>query len=323
MLCVAHGLARRSSNTPVYVVHPGWGRKVTDGNVMYVNYEDLPPVRIAILGNDKAYKIDGDGYTVANIVKTKSVQRLIFWRENAWPHYNKIANDEHINVTVGPQLVVNSWFEYYSVHGATSWPDDSKTVVVIPNPVVVRARNESAVVDRNKLIYASAPQKGLKAVYAAFDAIHAEFPSMRLKLFCPTYAKGSNVRDYEAFPLSERARANVDVVGPVGKAILHNEVETALAVLYPTFYRETFGNSMAEANALGTPVIHIETGSLPEVLHNAHSQAVRSSHVLTDSVALVRKYRAGLRPPLHLHERFLPDAVVTQWIEFLEWGPEW
>jgi hypothetical protein len=323
MLCVAHGLADKLPDTPVFVVHSSWKDKVVDDGVAYVNLDDLPLVRIAIFANEWLYKIDDSNYSFTNIIKTKSVHRMIFWRQNLYPHYDRLAGGYKFNVPVGPQLVVNSWFEYYSVHAAEKWPDDSKAVVVIPNPIVVRPRNESAVIDQNKLVYLSAPRKGLKAAYAAFGAIHASFPSMRLKLFCPAYAKGSNVRDYEAFPLPESARANVDVVGAVGKTVLHNEVETALAVLYPTMYKETFGNSLAEANALGAPVIHIEIGALPETLHNTASQSVRSSHFVSDSVELVRRYRAGQRPRLHLHERFRPDVVVDQWVDFILNGPNW
>ena len=323
MLCVAHGLALKQRQYKVYVVNPTWGRKVLENGVAYVNLDDLPPVHTAIFLNDVWYNITGDGYSVTNIIKVKSVYRLIFWRHNKWPHFDNIAKGVKLNVSVGPQLVLNSRFMYYSVHGVEGWPDDSHRIVVIPNPVVVRARNKSAVVDTNKLVYTSDPKKGLKAAYAAFAAIHAVFPSMRLKLFCPSYANGVNVRDYRRFPLPESARTHVDVVGAVGKKVLFDEVETALAVLYPSLYRETFGNSMAEANALGTPVIHIEVGALPEVLYNGASQAVRSSHNVTDTLALVREYRNGPRPPLHLQARFNPKSVISQWIDFLQSGSQW
>mmetsp|Transcript_35360 Transcript_35360/g.92488 ORF Transcript_35360/g.92488 Transcript_35360/m.92488 type:complete len:395 (+) Transcript_35360:125-1309(+) len=314
MLAVAHGVAKLLPSARIYIVHKRWHGTSKDDGVTYCNLATLPPIHTAIFGNDKGYPARGGAWSVQGIVDSKKVRRVVYWRENTWPHYDNVPS---IDVAIGPELVFNSWYEYYTFRQTHQWPNDKVTAVVIPNPVMARPRNATAVVDPNKLLYASAFRKGLRHAYAAFAAIHAAIPTMRLKLFTPSYGKGQNPRDFDAYPLPESARANLDIVGSVGKAELLDEVETSLAVLYPTLYRETFGNSMAEAQALGTPVIHVETGSLPEVLYNPLAQSVRWSTMANDSVQLVKQYRNGGRPEVRLHGRFQPEAVAQQWVDFL------
>ena len=311
MMAVAHGVAREYRGSRVFLVHPKWVASVTEESVTYCSPAELPAVHTIVFPNDKTLPVA----MLQAIVADKAVQRLIIWRHNVWGDYKHVPD---VKVPVGPQLVFNSWFEYYSFGNVHDWPNSQGyTAIVIPNPVIVRPRNTSSCVDQNKLVYASAPRKGLKATYAAFAAIHRAIPSMRLKVFCPTYSARDHPDDFEKFPLPESARGNVDIVGDVGRARLADEMETALAVLYPARYHETFGNSLVEANALGTPVIHMPMGALPETLWNPGAQSVTVATFAEDSAKLVQRYRTGHRPEVQLHDRFRIDAVAQEWVRFL------
>lgn len=319
MLVVAHGLAVEMPEVPIYVVDSSKSPSVKSEGVIYCNVNDLPTVRIAVFGNEKNYPVNDptSPWSINGIVAAKKVHQVIFWRQNVWHPYHQVAGGERIRTPTKPALVFNSWFEYYSFHGAHKPPQDDFIATVIPNAVMSKPRNKSAVIDHTKLIYASAPRKGLAQAYSAFAEIVKILPDMRLKVFCPNYARGMNPFDFNQFPLPKFARAKVIKGGSVPKAELQNEIETALAVLYPTQYKETFGNSLVEANAVGTPVIHVATGSLPEVLSNARAQTVSAVNYSTDAARLVDKYRRHGRPHIEENHRFLPNIVVQQWLDFL------
>jgi glycosyltransferase involved in cell wall biosynthesis len=134
------------------------------------------------------------------------------------------------------------------------YPDIS--VRTIYNPIDDALIPDGSPFDPTKLVFFSSPNKGLAFTLDAFQAIRRQMPEMRLHVGNPGYKK-----------LRESARDGVSWIGGLPHAQILAEVRTALCVFYPNFVlAETFGLVLAEANAVGTPVMTHDCGAASEVL---------------------------------------------------------
>jgi glycosyltransferase involved in cell wall biosynthesis len=128
----------------------------------------------------------------------------------------------------------------------------------IYNPVPDALVPDGSMVDRDKLVFFSSPNKGLKFTLDAFRTLHRKIPQMRLVVGNPGYKKGK-------FPRIE----GVDFIGPQAPAVIHAQVRTALCTFFPNFViPETFGLVFAESHAVGTPVLTHDCGAAREVIRD-------------------------------------------------------
>lgn len=174
------------------------------------------------------------------------------------------------------------------------------------------------VVDKNKLIYVSALGKGLQTACDVLSAIVKIRPSTRLVVFTPMYSNSSKGKATEVGKCLA-VKDRLDVRPSVEIEELAREVKTSFAVLYPTFYKETFGMALVEANCLGTPVLGDAVAALPEVLSAANSllpretrspEAYRQAHV----DRLMSWYSHG-RPQVSCPDWFHIDKVLQPLLE--------
>lgn len=204
----------------------------------------------------------------------------------------------------------------------------------IYNPIDDALAPDGSPVDRNKLIFFSSPNKGLKFTLDAFRALRRQMPELRLLVGNPGYKVRKSVMI-----------AGVEYLGPQPQARIHAEVRTALCTFFPNFViPETFGLVFAESNALGTPVLTCDRGSAVEVL-GGHEQVVgvtladrvyegllssmspawragparlAASLGLFDAyVERVRTWRDGARPTVGPDPRFRLATVAEQWKKLL------
>jgi glycosyltransferase involved in cell wall biosynthesis len=202
--------------------------------------------------------------------------------------------------------------------------------LTIYNPVPDALAFDGSTVDKDKLVFFSSPNKGLKFTLDAFRTLHRKIPQMRLVVGNPGYKR-------RKFPRIE----GVNFIGPQAPAVIHAEVSTALCTFFPNFViPETFGLVFAESLALGTPVLTHDCGAAREVIgdpaqllpvtrwHRAYesllnglSSELRSAPArvagqlgLFDAyVERIAAWRDGARPQCGPDPRFRLSTVAGQW----------
>lgn len=172
---------------------------------------------------------------------------------------------------------------------------------VICNPVIVHPPQTAQAVDRDTLIFASAPWKGLEQVLEAFASVRAVIPAMRLRIASPAY----DVADGDAAP------EGVTFLGALPQDRLHAELASALCLFGPQAkVPETFGLVFAEAHALGTPALAHDFGAAADLLTPEERLDARDLRAV---VARIKAWREGARPHVTADPAFALDAVLDQW----------
>ena len=205
-------------------------------------------------------------------------------------------------------------------------------VVTIYNPVDDTLAPNDAPIDRAKLVFCASPNKGLDFAVDVFRAMRRRIPELRLCVGSPGYKPTHT-------PLS--AAEGIEWLGSLPHARIIEEVRTALAVLHPNFViPETFGLVLAEARAVGTPVLTHDCGAALEVLGDpgqtlpvkpaqriyealarpAPPQLRRGLAAAADALGVFRPYiervrawHEGARPSVHPDPRFYRSTVAARW----------
>jgi glycosyltransferase involved in cell wall biosynthesis len=200
----------------------------------------------------------------------------------------------------------------------------------IYNPIDDALAPDDSPVDKNKLVFFSSPNKGLKFTLDAFRALRRRMPDLRLVVGNPGYKVRKSV-----------LIDGVEYLGPQPHARMHAEVRTALCTFFPNFViPETFGLVFAESNAVGTPVLTHDCGAAAEVLGDRSqilpvTVADRAYEVLLSHVSpgwragparvaaslgmfdvyaeRIKGWRDGGRPRVGPDPRFRLAAVADQW----------
>ena len=176
------------------------------------------------------------------------------------------------------------------------------------NPVPVPVLHKAVRRDINKLIFLSAPNKGLDQVLDAFAAIRRKMPALRLYVANPGYRPNARVA----------ARSGIVPLGALPHQAVMQHVAESLCVFYPQdSFAETFGLIYAEANALGVPVMACDVGAAREILHPdnplvaAHDYAVQAD--------LLKQWQK--QPPVVARRvEFSAAPVARQWQTVFERG---
>jgi glycosyltransferase involved in cell wall biosynthesis len=209
--------------------------------------------------------------------------------------------------------------------------------VTIYNPVDDDLKPDGSEVDTAKLVFFSSPNKGLALTLDAFQAARRVMPDLRLRVGSPGY-KSLRRAGMESV---DGKIDGVEWLGALPHARILAEVRTALCVFYPNFVLpETFGLVLAEAKAVGTPVLTHDCGAAAEVLADPRqilpiTPAVRLYEqaaqlfpnrarpliapwaarlgLFDPYVERVRAWRHGGRPTTEPDARFKLTAVAQRW----------
>jgi glycosyltransferase involved in cell wall biosynthesis len=158
--------------------------------------------------------------------------------------------------------------------------------------------------DLNKLLFLSAPNKGLAQVLKTFQQINRHLKDLQLYIANPGYRKDQ-----------PKAIPNVHYLGALPAEQVKHHIATSLCVFYPqNSFAETFGLIYAEANALGTPVMAHDIGAAREILHpnNVLINAEDNYQITKTLVAWQRQL-----PEVSYREEFDEPAVYQQWVKAL------
>ncbi len=157
--------------------------------------------------------------------------------------------------------------------------------------------------DPFKLCFISSPHKGLKDALDLFKYIRRRDERFKLHITNPGY--------YETAPCTQ---AGVRVHGSVG----HDEVLTllreSLCLFFPNrVFPETFGRVLAEAEAVGTPVITHNMGAAAEVLSD--SREFTDCNDPEQVINKVLEWSKGRRPTVRMKKQFRLARVINHWMK--------
>ncbi len=158
--------------------------------------------------------------------------------------------------------------------------------------------------DSNKLLFLSAPNKGLDQVLNTFEQINLRLNSLQLYIANPGYRE-----DQPA------AIKNVHYLGALPAEQVKQHLATSLCVFYPqNTFAETFGLIYAEANALGTPVLAHDIGAAREILH-PNNELIDAEDIgqVTNTVI---QWQQQL-PQVSYRQEFDAAAIYQQWTSAL------
>ena len=174
------------------------------------------------------------------------------------------------------------------------------------NPIATGLASDDTPHDPDRLLFASSPHKGLAQVFSHFRAARAAIPSLTLAVADPGYLA------WDTGPVPD----GVTFLGALPQAQLIGEMRRALCLFYPQrHFAETFGLVMAEANAVGLPVLaHHDIGANAEVLGD-RAQLIDA----TDEALIIDRLRAwrARRPNVAANPAFRLEAVVQRWRDVL------
>ncbi len=158
----------------------------------------------------------------------------------------------------------------------------------------------------NRLLFASSPHKGLREVFARFDTLRRTMPELVLAVADPGYLRWN----------TGPAPDNVVPLGALSHAALIRQMRRSLCLFYPqTTFAETFGLVMAEANAVGMPVLaHKGLGANDEVLRSP-GQCI-DGHDLARIGERISRWRHE-PPQVSLDPSFRLCEVARRWTRLL------
>lgn len=181
-------------------------------------------------------------------------------------------------------------------------PDTHLNVRVIYGPLAdYCVKKPNTIIDYRKLIFFSSPHKGLNETLEIFKKLRAVDPNYTLYISNPGYFKSKD-------DLPE---------GVVGLGTLtHREViehvRTSLCLFYPNpVFAETFGLVLAEADAVGTPVIAHPIGAAPEVV--MHPKEIMNCLDHDAVIKRVIEYKSGQRLIVKGKKEYTLNRVITEW----------
>jgi glycosyltransferase involved in cell wall biosynthesis len=250
----------------------------------------------------------------------------------------RLASVSGLLADLAAPLVCVSDFQRRQVESVLARTPLARSVraLTIYNPIDDGLAPGTAPVDPAKLVFFSSPNKGLAFTLDAFQALRRAMPDLRLAVGSPGYKtlRRAGIRPVEHI-------AGVEWLGPLPHDRILAEVRTALCVFYPNFVLpETFGLVLAEAGAVGTPVLTHDCGAAAEVVRDERqvlpvSRAQRAYERLarlTPSPARallaaaagelgvfrpylqrLQSWRAGARPAPQADERFRLSVVAARW----------
>ncbi len=180
-------------------------------------------------------------------------------------------------------------------------------VEVIENPIDDELQPDGTKHNPHKLLFASAPCKGLRKTLAVFDALRKRDSRFKLLVANPGYMRPDPGMFYK--------RRNVNYIGALPHWNLIRQMRTALCVFTANNeFPETFGLVFAEAYAVGTPVVAPDYGAVPEVIGKEGLLPADA-----DAEAYIKRVLEVMRnrPDVRLRDDLRTSAVTKRWIALL------
>ncbi|MGK7650976.1 glycosyltransferase [Roseovarius sp. B08] len=188
--------------------------------------------------------------------------------------------------------------------------DNAPRIRVICNPIDDALRPDDTPRNRDRLLFASSPHKGLGEVFEQFATLRDALPTLTLAVADPGYLR------WDTGPVPR----GVVFMGSLSHRSLIRQMRRALCLFYPqTTFAETFGLVLAEANAIGTPVVvHGELGANAEIVADADQRV--DGHDPAQILARIRAWRDA-PPQVTANPAFRLSKVARDWTRLLDSVP--
>jgi glycosyltransferase involved in cell wall biosynthesis len=179
----------------------------------------------------------------------------------------------------------------------------------IYNPVqdeIYKPKDLELTYNKDLMIWAASPHKGLGRAIQLFKRIHEKLPKLHLAIAHPGY--------FNIDTIALQSVPGVSLLGPISCRRLWGYLQNSLCLYYPSTYPETFCNLLAEANALGVPMLGFNHGVLKQTV-SSRDQLVEESDDAIVNQAI--KWYNGDRPKVSGNEDYKLSTVVFKWISLL------
>jgi len=242
---MARAFARRGHHVTVF----SHGEPGVFDNVLYQNTEHMNYMRA------DADVVISSRWPEALAVPSAAGALRMLWCHDMPPHTDALRVAAHIIMFIS-RFQARSWNTFgESIFLSTDGVD---TDLFHPVPGVQR--------DVNKLVWISNPDRGLPVAARIFQDIRKRWPDLELHVFGRSAVYGWDANTERPFIPHEKYMDNVFMHEPLPRARLAEELSTAWAMFYPTWWPETCCMSAIEAQASGVPVICSPEGALPETV---------------------------------------------------------
>jgi len=294
VLRVARGLAQRGHEVALFQgIDAGRSETTIDG-ILHVNAgSEIKPDAVVHLRTAQA---------VAGFREHWPEARHLVWMHDlggAWSRTEPVQGEELVCVSDFHAKQINEHLD-----------EAPKAIHRIYNVVEVDGMRYPKV--RGRLGFFSSPHKGLNQTIDAFFALSQSRPELSLVIANPGYIPNG----------PGGSAIGITNLGQLPHHRVMEEMSRCEVLFYPqTAVPETFGLVLAEANAMGTPVISHDHGAAMEVLMGANAGC--NSVIQADDPAIIAHAlheslnRGGKSAPA-LDPRFAIDAVIADWCNLLE-----
>lgn len=161
----------------------------------------------------------------------------------------------------------------------------------------------------NQILWMASPHKGLDRAYEVFECLLRLNPEFRLLVTNPGYIPD--------LPVPEKIKHRVTLLGTLPHThAIRLLRESLLLLACNTVFPETFGKILAEANAVGTPVLAHPIGAAKEVT-DTHPEQFCDCRNTEIVVKRIMKWHAGARPVVRGNPKFKLETVIKEWEKLL------
>lgn len=202
-------------------------------------------------------------------------------------------------------LCVSEWHRLQTIEALKPVGYDGRfPISVVYNPIEEDLNPDGTSYDKNSLAFVSSPHKGLSHALDIFRNLKNFNMDFTLYVANPGY-----------FLQEEQQQDGVVYLGPVS---YHKVIETlrkSLCLFFPNrSFPETFGRVIAEANAVGTPVLTHALGATREVCDRPDQEIVDCGDPRA-VITRVMNWYSGDRPTVRGRKEFRLSNVIKTWIQ--------
>lgn len=272
-------------------------------------------------------------------------KKTILWLHNDYsPYYNNELSDiaseisGYMCVYSDKIVVVSEWLKNKIIE-TFNVPENH--IVVIPNGIDTSFFDSKNLEDKNKnkLIYTSAPDRGLDLLIDFFDDLKEKIPNIEVHAFSSFESWGKTEILFKELENDIFEKANSKegffIHKPIPINQLKNELSNSFLYVYPNhsspstyFEAETFCISAIEAQSSGLPVISSYRGAIPEVIQNnisgelinldPYSNEYKNLFInkIIDFYNNEEKYNLFSKKSIENAKRFDLDIVSNLWENF-------